>query len=601
MTLRTLIITLLFVMLSAARGTAGESVNAEKDSILIREYGKMHEFFHTKEKDSMYNAVAKYKARSLELGDMHDFYKAWMNEILYDINFNHFYKAMKKTVEMGKDMRWRDCPEELPNASYIMGVIYSLQGNNVMAKRCLRQALDETPGKDAAGKIKIYKELANIEIDYTPEKAIADIDTAMLLAKDNNLKYDYSAVVGFKIIIGFFMKDHELVKKYYNLYTKLKKEYGNDFCSAYETYVLMALHTARSEYDKAIRQADLMTNIDKFKMKTKIYEFAGDTAAAYKAQLEYTRIKDSINGQTMFQDIHELTEDMESTKISNKERRNRLVSAIQMLLMCSAVIAIVALAFVIRNRNRFLAQLKRKNHELEAMRDKAMESDRMKVAIQRNMSHEIRTPLNIISGFAQIIGSPEMELTANERADMAARITANSDRIVKIINDLLYVSMESSVSYVEKSDLVTCRELCAEAISKFTNNNSADESIILRQTVDDKHKIRTNKTGVLKILNALLDNARKFSADGKIYLDCHADDAGKTVRLSVTNAGTGIPKDYIDKVFDPFFKIDNYREGLGLGLPLSKQIVGQLGGDITIDTGYTEGARIVVTLPFDEE
>ena len=424
---------------------------------------------------------------------------------------------------------------------------------------------------------------------------------AMSLVDAEKMKYEQSAITGFKIITAFFLNDYVTVKKSFRDYKRMKETYGKDFCHTYDTYVLMAWHTACGEYGKALKQAGLMTNIDEFKMKAKIYEAGGDTAAAYKAQLDYIRTKDSVNGRTMVQDINELTGDIELTKMADKARRNKLMNIVLLLIIASAAVAIIALALIIRNRNSFLKKLRRKNNELEAMRDKALEAERMKMTIQRNMSHEIRTPLNIISGFAQVMSMPDFQMNSQERSDMAERIMENSNRIVRLINNLLYVSVESSTSYMEKNDVIACNDICREAAAAFGRNNPGTAEISFSTDADDRLTIKTNADGIYKILECLLDNARKFTTDGIITMECLHSRKEKSVSFCITNAGNAISPENAEKVFDPFFKIDDEKEGLGLGLPLSRQIAGQLGGHISIDTGYTAGTRIVVTLPLGED
>lgn len=601
MTLRALITILILFLPAAFRGAAGEALASGEDTVSIREMKRMHRFFPTTQRDSMYDAVAKYKAHNLANGNMHNFYKGWMNEIIYDINFNHFYKAMKKTIEMGKDMKWRKCMSELHNASYMMGIIYSLQGNNAMAELSLNRALKEIPKDDTAGKIQIYKEMANIKLDNKTGEAMKDINTALGLIDPDNMKYEHSVIIGFKTIAAFFMNDHETVKKCYGEYQRMMKEYGNDFCHTYDTYVLMAWYTACGEYDKAAKEAEQMTNIDEFKMKVKIYETAKDTIAAYKAQLDYIRTKDSIYGRTMAQDINELTGDIELTKMTDKARRNKLMNVILMLVVASALLVIIALILIIRSRNGYLKKLKRKNYELEAMRDKALEAERMKESIQRNISHEIRTPLNIISGFAQVMSMPDFQMSQSERSDMTERIMENSAHIVRIINNLLYVSMETSTSYMLKDDVVACNDICRKTIDKFNQEYPGTAEIVFNTTVGDNRKIRTNAAGIQKILYCLLDNARKFTTDGIITMECSLNSQDRTMSVSIANSNAGIPQDKRDKIFDPFFKIDNNKEGLGLGLSLSRQIAGQLGGSLSLDSSYTAGTRFVVTLPLGDD
>ena len=67
--------------------------------------------------------------------------------------------------------------------------------------------------------------------------------------------------------------------------------------------------------------------------------------------------------------------------------------------------------------------------------------------------------------------------------------------------------------------------------------------------------------------------------------------------LSIEDTGCGVPAEKASAIFDEFVQLDEFKDGVGIGLPLSRNIVRQLGGDITLDTAYTAGARFVITLP----
>ena len=100
------------------------------------------------------------------------------------------------------------------------------------------------------------------------------------------------------------------------------------------------------------------------------------------------------------------------------------------------------------------------------------------------------------------------------------------------------------------------------------------------------------------MVNALLDNAAKYTSKGQIVLKVSADTTMLT--LVVEDTGSGIPASEAEHIFERFFKIDSFKSGLGLGLPLCRMIATRLGGTISLDSSYKEGARFVVTLPIEE-
>jgi signal transduction histidine kinase len=114
-------------------------------------------------------------------------------------------------------------------------------------------------------------------------------------------------------------------------------------------------------------------------------------------------------------------------------------------------------------------------------------------------------------------------------------------------------------------------------------------------TLSDSFTLRTNKNMLKRILNSLLDNARKYTIEGYIKLSAESD--GRMLSISVEDTGSGIPAKEAEHVFERFVKLDSFKEGIGLGLPLSRKFAEQLGGTVTLDTKYTKGARFIVRLP----
>ena len=111
----------------------------------------------------------------------------------------------------------------------------------------------------------------------------------------------------------------------------------------------------------------------------------------------------------------------------------------------------------------------------------------------------------------------------------------------------------------------------------------------------DDFTLKTNENMLKRILAALMENAIKYTEKGNITIKASADEQQLT--FVVEDTGCGIPKDQAEHIFDRFVKLDSFKEGIGLGLPLSRKLAQQLDGNVTLDTNYTEGARFIVTLP----
>ena len=113
--------------------------------------------------------------------------------------------------------------------------------------------------------------------------------------------------------------------------------------------------------------------------------------------------------------------------------------------------------------------------------------------------------------------------------------------------------------------------------------------------VDDGYKIFTNAYRLRSALLHLLDNAVKFTEKGSVELACELKD--RQMLFSVTDTGVGIKEEDRERIFETFQKIDTFKSGIGLGLPLSRRMVRTLGGDVELDTSYTNGSRFVISIP----
>lgn len=246
----------------------------------------------------------------------------------------------------------------------------------------------------------------------------------------------------------------------------------------------------------------------------------------------------------------------------------------------------------IMGRRRLVRKIWARNKELKLALDKAQESDRLKTAFIRNISHEVRTPLNAINGFSQLLCSSDFELSQEERQDMKDRISKNAETLTDIFSEVLEMSEGESLHSLSDVDVNT---LCREMIEEQKKVNEKGLDIRYASSLPDDFKVHTNEPNVRLILRHLLNNAVKFTEKGGVTLKCEV--IGQQLVMSVADTGIGIEPDNRERIFDNFVKLDDYADGVGLGLPLSRRLARLLGGDVTYDYGYTGGARFLFTLP----
>ena len=240
-------------------------------------------------------------------------------------------------------------------------------------------------------------------------------------------------------------------------------------------------------------------------------------------------------------------------------------------------------------------EITRHNKELANATKMAEEALQRKNTFLANVMHQIRTPINIIQGFAQVMRDmPQMD--KGELKEITYTMKHNSHMLSRMVM-MLYDSSETreaSEPLLQRRDQVPCNLLARECID-FTNEHFPDIPIKFDTELDDSAMILTNHLYLMRTVRELLYNAAKYSDGKNIRLIVSQED--HKVLFTVEDTGPGLPRDSMALNFEFFTKQDDLSEGLGLGLPLTKRHAINLGGDLTYDKSYKDGARFIVSVP----
>ena len=254
-----------------------------------------------------------------------------------------------------------------------------------------------------------------------------------------------------------------------------------------------------------------------------------------------------------------------------------------------------SLADYVANLERMKMESEQRNEELGVAKGIAEASDKRKSAFIQDMSHQIRTPLNIISGFAQILRENHRMMSEEESLELSRDMQRNGYIISTIIDNWSMTSALDKVKELPREDLVTANMLCHEAVSNVLFQQR-DDVMLNIETAERDIRLKTDKKSVLKILSELLHNADKFTTEGTITIGCQQLNS-RFMAFYVADTGCGIAPENHERVFEPFMKVDEFCEGLGLGLPLCRRLAELLKGEIVLDARYNAGARFVLKLP----
>ncbi|MBI3924514.1 MAG: PAS domain S-box protein [Armatimonadetes bacterium] len=230
-------------------------------------------------------------------------------------------------------------------------------------------------------------------------------------------------------------------------------------------------------------------------------------------------------------------------------------------------------------------------------------TERTKIEQMKNefvsiVSHELRTPLTSIRGSLGLLAGGVLRKTPERAEGMLKIALNNTDRLVRLINDILDIErLESGRVTIEKRE---CRleDLMKQAVDVMDAMGSENGVTLQAEATDCP--IHVDPDRILQVLTNLLSNAIKFSPrGGKVTLS--AEPRKADVLVKVSDVGRGIPSDKLDKIFERFQQVDasdaRKKGGTGLGLAICRTIVEQHGGEIWVESVMGAGSTFFFTLP----
>lgn len=241
--------------------------------------------------------------------------------------------------------------------------------------------------------------------------------------------------------------------------------------------------------------------------------------------------------------------------------------------------------------------LQKKIGEYEAKAKEAERANRMKSLFLANMSHEIRTPLNAIEGFSRVMCETESQ---EERMKYMEIIESNNSRLLTLINEILDLSRVEAGEVSIKKSLTDLNELCRTLNNTF-KFRCPDTVNMVWEEPNMTVMLNTDGNRISQVFSNLISNALKHTTQGSISYGYRLINDGQDVEFYVSDTGSGIDPQDIDNIFKTYVSkdADFIQNGFGLGLPLSKIIVGKLGGTISVSSKLGQGSTFRFTIPFD--
>ncbi|HNQ87293.1 MAG TPA: ATP-binding protein [Verrucomicrobiota bacterium] len=251
-----------------------------------------------------------------------------------------------------------------------------------------------------------------------------------------------------------------------------------------------------------------------------------------------------------------------------------------------------------------ITDLKRHERDLSAARDAALEASRVKNQFLANVSHEIRTPMNGVLGLLDLLLDTSIAGDPRRFAEMARD---NAVQLLALLNDIL------DLSRIEAGKLVLDRapfllrgaiDACVTPAAAQAAHRNVEVTMTVDSTVPDQ--VCGDAVRLRQVLCNLLGNAVKYTDQGNVTV--HVARIGGSpgsveLYFTIRDTGIGIPKDALDRLFQPFTRVEHpdaeHYEGTGLGLAISRELVEMMGGEIGVESQVGVGSCFWFTILLD--
>ena len=583
MKIKTFLLTL-SILLFSNNTVLAQAVDYSNDKTYKELYNAMHRAFNDGDSTKFFPAIQALQKYLYDKDDLHGYYTQRCNEIVFQMNQQRIYEAYKLARELSKELREKKINKEMYMAMNMLGHINRYCGNKEEAKENWHEVLRlmEEHGYYSSMP-SIYMNIVNVALDDSPEEA----DSLLEVARQISLKHCPERVFDIdtrRTLSYYYRGDYDKFMEGYEYY---KKGVAEGKSSVHGREIEIYHESLLGHTDQAVEMARKELGNEGLDAITLIYEKAGRWEDAFRALKKQHLASDSIDNVVLTNSMMGIRDEMMIYEAERDVVRTRfyLMSAVIILLALLAI----ALFYITQTRRRHLKELRKAY-------DQVLESDKMKTAFIQNISHEVRTPLNIIGGFSQVIANPDLDPNIEERREIARMTQKNARLITMLIDEMLLVSLNENSEEAKKENQVEINNLMRGVMKEAEDDLSDKTTIQYDTTLADDFTILTNEYMLKIVISAIVDNAVKYTPEGTITLKA-AKPSDTELALTVEDTGCGVPAAEAEHIFERFVKLDTFKEGIGLGLPLCRMLIEKLGGTVRLDTTYTQGACFVVTLP----
>ena len=597
--LRTLLCTAVFavdIAVSAQTPLCKDTLEHRRLQSAMWESAKGHDA------DSVYEAIRAFQKHVDVEKDFEGHYSAWMCGVSYNLDRLNICDAYHIAVTLKDDLKnGMGGKEEQYMGPMLMGQVYNVCGNASGAITEMKEAITLVKGTryEESIVLSLYLALAHLTLNSDKEQSLKWVDEGIKALDGHKQSAAYqqkmAGAYDFKSVIYFKMGDYEKSRYWYEQSEALRQEIPSGYLGKFMEYSDIYHLALDGRTEEALKAADDIKSIkDRYLMKCDIYHYAGDMEKAFSTQRQLLLKNDSIRGKMMAENISQMEHDMQMIKHQQKMARQMNIVLVVAVALAILVIVLMGLNIWLRRRSR--ERLLAKNAELREANRRVMAADEMKTEFIRSVSHEIRTPLNIIYGFTQVLTNGENTFAPTERHQIAETIGSSTRQITSLVNKMLALANENTKDLLKEVEETDALDICHKALQEMPRVDAERVKVEFEdQTSGKGTTLYTNSDSLLQMLGNILENAVMCTEKGFIRLTLRND--GQTMWFTVEDTGCGIPENKVGSIFERFVKVDEFKQGLGLGLAYCRETAERLGGSLRLDHTSEAGTSFTLGLP----
>ena len=361
------------------------------------------------------------------------------------------------------------------------------------------------------------------------------------------------------------------------------------------------------------RQLDTVKNEEAetnwYLLMSKYYVQAGDFSKAFTHLEKYNSLKDSITKRSSSlkeTDVNQQQANYDKQyQIENLKDNNKVQLIYIYLAVICAVMAIIIVALVYRHWKKskkdidvvrdLNTRISSQKNDLEVTLDELKQSSQEKDRILRTVAHDLRNPIGGIASLTQVMMLEEFN---DEQKELITLIKETSNNSLELINEILEVTNNGATQL--NTEMVDINSLLSKSVELLRFKAAEKNQKIKLELLTEPEELLISREKIWRVIGNLISNAIKFSAPGGT-IAVKATVNKNELKISVKDAGIGIPADVQDKVFNMFTEAKRPgtagEKSFGLGLSISKQIIETHGGKIWFESDVKTGTTFYISLP----